>query len=46
MLISILADRAPILGYIDVLGYIMRFAVDILGKPITLFWDWILGSIL
>lgn len=38
-LVSILADRIPFLGYIDVLGYAMRFATDILGKPITFFWD-------
>ena len=46
LLINILADRLPILGYINVLGYIMQFAVDIIGKPITLFWNWILGFIL
>ena len=46
MLLGVLADRSPILARIDILGYIMNFAVNILGKPITLFWNWILGFIL
>ena len=46
MLISILSNRIPYLGYIDVLGYVMEFAVNIFGKPITLFWDWLLGFVL
>lgn len=46
MLLSILADRIPYLGYVDVLGYVMRFAVDIFGKPITACWKPLLRAIL
>lgn len=46
MLVSILARRVPFLGYIDILGYVMDFALNILGKPITLFWDLIFKLIL
>lgn len=46
MLISMLSSRIPYLAYIDVLGYVMSFAVNILGKPITLLWDWILSFVL
>lgn len=45
MFISILSDRIPYLGYIDILGYVMHFAVDFFGKPITAFWNWIFGFI-
>ncbi len=41
MLISMLADRIPFLGYIDILSYFTWFATDILGRPITLLWNWI-----
>ena len=43
MLISIVARRIPILGYLDILGYVMSFATNILGKPITLLWNFIFG---
>ena len=46
MFISILADNISAFRYIDVLGYIMQFAVGVFGRPITLFWNWILGFIL
>ena len=46
VLLHIFAGRVPFLGYIDILGYIMDFAIDFLGKPITLFWNWILGFII
>lgn len=46
MLINILADRIWFLGYIDILGYIMNFAVNIFGRPISLLWDWIFGFII
>lgn len=46
MLVSILARRIPILGYVDILGYVMYFALNIFGRPITLFWDFILKFIL
>ncbi len=41
MLISMLARYIPVLGYIDLLGYIMNFAVKIVGQPIRIFWLWI-----
>jgi Zn-dependent protease len=41
--ISIMAERLPILNYINILDYILSFAINIFGMPITLFWDWILG---
>lgn len=46
MLISLLADRIPILEYIDILGYFRLFATNILGKPITLLWNWIFSFII
>ena len=46
MLVSILARRIPVLGYVDVLGYVMDFALNIFGKPITFIWDLILKAIL
>ena len=46
ILVHIFAGRIPYLGYFDILGYVLNFAVNILGKPITLFWEWILGLIL
>ncbi len=46
MLISMLSQYLPMLGYINVLGYLSDFAINVLGKPITLFWDWIFGFIL
>ncbi len=39
LLISMVAQRIPFFAYIDVLGYFTSFATDILGKPITLFWN-------
>ncbi len=46
MLVSMLANRIPILGYIDILGYFRLFATNILGKPITLLWNWIFSFII
>ncbi len=46
MMISILANRIPIFGYVDILSYFRMFATDVLGKPITLFWNWIFGFII
>lgn len=45
ILLHYLSGRIPYLGYVDILGYFLNFAENILGKPITLFWDWILGFI-
>lgn len=39
--IHVFADRMPLLGYIDVLGYFFTFATEFFGKPIMLLWDWI-----
>lgn len=38
ILLNILARYIPLLGYIDVLGYLMDFAVGILGWPIERLW--------
>ena len=40
--VHILSGYIPYLGYIDLLGYVLTFAVDFFGKPITLFWDWLI----
>ena len=45
ILVHFLSSRIPYLGYIDVLGYVLTFAIDFFGRPITLFWNWILGLI-
>ncbi len=39
--LSFVADRIPALAILDILGYVMSFATNVLGKPITLFWRWI-----
>ncbi len=44
--ISFLADRISIFAYFDVLGYVLQFAIDVFGKPITLFWNWIFTFII
>ncbi len=43
MLVSMVAQYIPIFQYVNVLGYLSEFAVDVMGKPITLLWDWIFG---
>jgi Zn-dependent protease len=45
ILVHFLSGRIPYLEYIDVLGYVLTFAINILGRPITLFWGWIFGLI-
>jgi len=45
ILVHIMADRIPYLGYLDVLGYILTFAINIFGKPILLLWNWIFGLV-
>lgn len=42
MLLHLLAGRIPYFGYIDILGYVMNFAVGILGWPIDKFWSLII----
>lgn len=39
------ADMIPLLGFIDILGYFMSFATNILGWPITRLWTWLFGLI-
>ena len=41
ILLSIIAERIPGLAFLNILGYVMSFATNILGKPITLFWNMI-----
>ena len=43
ILLHILAERIWFLGYVDLLGYILSFAINIFGKPIILLWNWIFG---
>ncbi len=43
--IHIAADWFTILRFVDILGYVMQFAIGILGRPITLLWDWVFGLI-
>ena len=42
ILIHFMSDRILYLGYVDVLGYFMYVAENILSKPITWAWDWLL----
>lgn len=39
--LSFVAERITALAFLDILGYVMSFATDILGEPIFLFWHWI-----
>lgn len=41
-LCNLLSDFIPFFGYINILGYIMTFAVSIFGWPISAFWGLIL----
>ena len=34
-----LAFYVPFFGYLDILGYVMRFATNVLGWPIIKFWS-------
>ena len=43
--LNILSSRIYYFDYFNVLGYFMSFAVNVLGKPISLLWDWIFGFI-
>ena len=40
-----LANRFPVLATIDILGYVLSFAINFFGRPITLFWNWIFSII-
>ena len=39
---GVAARFLPVFDYFDVLGYIMQFATDIIGRPITALWGLIL----
>lgn len=41
VLVHFISGRIPYLYVVDVLGYVLSFARNIFGKPITLFWNWI-----
>lgn len=41
ILLHILSGYLPMLGVIDVLGYVMRYVVRLFSMPITAFWEWI-----
>ena len=41
VLLSFLSERVAILAPLNVLGYVLRFATDILGYPITTFWKFL-----
>jgi len=45
IVLSAVADYVPALRYFDVLSYIMSFAMNILGWPITKLWGLIFGAI-
>lgn len=42
MFLHFIASRVPVLGYIDILGYVLDFATGILGWPIRKFWGLII----
>ncbi len=46
ILLHIFAQRIAYLAYFDLLGYVLSFATNILGKPISLFWNWVLSFLL
>ena len=39
--VHIFADRFAFFAYFDILGYVLNFAINFFGKPITLLWDWV-----
>lgn len=42
---SFICERIPILSVFNILGYVMTFATNIVGFPITSFWNFIFGLI-
>ena len=44
-LISVAADYIPFIRYFDLLNYILIFSMNVLGKPISLLWDWVFNLI-
>ena len=45
IMLNFLANRIWFLSYFNILGYILEFAVAILGRPVTALWGWIFGLI-
>ena len=45
VLMNLLAARIPFLSYLNILGYVLKFAINTFGKPITALWDWIFAMI-
>lgn len=43
-LCGLLGDLLPIVGYFDILGWVMHFATRILGYPIVALWSLIFGT--
>ena len=41
ILIHVMSGRIPYFAYIDILGYVLNFAINFIGKPITLLWNWV-----
>ena len=44
--ISFLSKYFPILSYIDILDTVLTYGIAIIGKPITIFWQWIFRFII
>ena len=38
-----ITQRIAVLGFIDILGYILLVARKVFGRPVVWFWNWILG---
>ena len=45
IILSNLASRVDALGFLDIFGYFMNFSVNVIGFPITAFWNFIFGLI-
>lgn len=45
VLLHYFVDFMPILAYFDILGQFMNFALHVLGRPISAFWNWIFGLV-
>ena len=45
VLIHYLSNRIWFLGYFDVLGYVLNFAITIFGWPVTALWNWIFNLV-
>ncbi len=46
MLVSMLAQYSVVFSYVDILGYFTTFSREVIGRPITLFWNWIFKFII